>query len=77
MAFSASWCPACQRMKPALAQAGPGFEVIDVDAEPAITRAFDVTRLPTLIRLVEDRETARAFGARDVSGLRRFRDEGR
>ncbi|QDT15247.1 hypothetical protein CA12_13300 [Alienimonas californiensis] len=64
-------------MKPALAAAGPGFEVIDVDANPDAVRAFRVSALPTLVRMAGSRETARASGARDVSGLRRFRDEGR
>ncbi|WP_171189440.1 thioredoxin family protein [Alienimonas chondri] len=76
LVFSASWCPSCVAMKPALAAAGAGFEVIDVDAEPEVTRAYGVTTLPTLIRLENDRETARSSGTRDVSGLRRFRDGG-
>ncbi|MFH5804807.1 thioredoxin family protein [Alienimonas sp. DA493] len=77
LVFSAGWCRACVAMKPALAAAGPGFEVIDADAHPEVARAFRVTALPTLVRLAGSRETARASGARNVSGLRRFRDEGR
>lgn len=77
LVFSAAWCRACVAMKPALAAAGPGFEVIDADANPDAVRAFRVSALPTLVRMVGSRETARASGARDVSGLRRFRDEGR
>ncbi len=76
LVFSAGWCSGCVAMKPALAAAGAGFETLDVDANPQATAAFNVTALPTLIRLVDGRETARASGARDVSGLRRFRDSG-
>ena len=77
LVFSAGWCRACQTMKPALAAAGAGFETVDVDADPQAAAAFGVTALPTLIRLVDGRETTRTSGARDVSGLRRFRDAGR
>jgi thiol-disulfide isomerase/thioredoxin len=77
LVFSAAWCPACVTMKPALAAAGPGFEVIDHDANPAVVAAYGVTRLPTLVRVVGGRETARAVGVRGVSGLQRFRDAGR
>ena len=77
LVFSARWCPSCVAMKPALAAAGAGFEVVDVDAEPEVARAYGVSAVPTLVRLVDQRETARSSGARGVSGLRRFRDEGR
>ena len=76
LVFTAKRCPSCAAMKPALAAAGAGFELIDVDADPHTAAAFGVTAVPTLIRLVDGRETARTSGARDVSGLRRFRDGG-
>ena len=76
LVFTSKRCPSCAAMKPALAAAGAGFELIDVDADPRTAAAFGVTAVPTLIRLVDGRETARASGARDVSALRRFRDGG-
>ena len=81
LVFTASWCAACRGLKPAVAGAGAGFELIDVDAEPAAAAAFGITAVPTLVRVVgagaDARETARASGPRGVSGLRRFRDAGR
>ena len=76
LVFTAPWCRACGPLKAALASAGGGFEVVDAAADPATAAAFGVSALPTLIRLEGGRETARAVGARDPAGLRRFRDDG-
>ena len=83
--FTADWCRGCAGMKPALAAAGPGFEVVDVDARPDLAAAYGVTAVPALVRLVPDpdggpgggaRETARSLGPRDAAGLRRFLADG-
>ena len=76
LVFTAGWCAACRGLKEAVGAAGAGFELIDVDADPQTAAAFGVTAVPTLVRLVEGRETGRTAGPRGVSGLRRFRDGG-
>ena len=76
LVFTAGWCPSCRGLKAAVGAAGAGFELIDVDADPRTAAAFGVTAVPTLVRLVDGRETGRTAGPRGVSGLRRFRAGG-
>jgi len=61
-AFTADWCPACQRDKPKLAELRQrGVEVIEIDydARPELARQYRVRRLPTYIVLKDGEEVER------------------
>ena len=52
LVFTASWCGACQRQKPRLAEikaTGAEVNVYDVDENPAMAQKYAVTSLPTYI----------------------------
>ena len=62
--FTADWCPPCQEMKRTTwtnsqvqdALKKVVFVTVDVDQWPAAARQFDVSGIPTLIRLQENGE---------------------
>ncbi|QDT51983.1 Thioredoxin-like protein [Symmachiella dynata] len=65
LAFGASWCGPCQKMAPVLAdleKQGLNIRRIDVDNDPAMTRKFRVTSLPTMVKLIRGREAGRLVG---------------
>jgi thiol-disulfide isomerase/thioredoxin len=52
LVFTASWCGACQRQRPVLAEiraTGAEVNVYDVDENPAMAQEYGVTILPTYI----------------------------
>ena len=62
LAFTADWCPACQRDKPKLADLRrQGVEVIEIDydARPDLVRKYRVRKLPTYIVLKDGKEVER------------------
>jgi len=61
-AFTADWCPVCQRDKPKLAELrrrGVDVVEIDCDARPELVRQYRVRRLPTYVVLKDDTEVKR------------------
>jgi thiol-disulfide isomerase/thioredoxin len=62
LAFTAKWCPACQRDKPQLEETRrKGIKVteIDVDKHPELARKYGIKRLPTYIVLEDGKEIKR------------------
>lgn len=63
LAFTAAWCPACQRDKPRLAELrreGLKISTIDADAHPELLHRHGVKLLPTYIVLEKGVEVKRS-----------------
>ena len=61
VAFQATWCGACQRDKPTLAQIEKSVPVtrIDSDAHPEMVQQYGITALPTYILYRDGQEIGR------------------
>lgn len=75
--FSASWCPPCREMAPKLEQLAAehrGVKVVevDVDANPRLSRRFNVEVLPTLMVFYRGERVAVSTGAMSYVRLDRF-----
>ncbi len=73
LAFTAAWCPACQRDKPRLAQLrreGLNISTIDADERPQLLDRYGVKLLPTYIVLEKGVEVKRS-GNINTIGKRR------
>ena len=74
--FSASWCPPCRAMAPAvekLAEELSGRAVvatIDVDDSPEVAHRFGITSMPTLLVFKGGRVVEQTIGARSLGALR-------
>lgn len=63
--FTASYCPPCQQMVPVLQRMESDrypIRKIDISEHPEISRQYNVTRIPTLVLLVEGKEAKRFVG---------------
>ena len=67
--FWAPWCGPCQMMAPAFKQAAKTLEgrallvKVNSDENPELSRRYGIRSIPTLLRLVNGRETQRQSGA--------------
>lgn len=71
--FTASYCQPCREMAPVLQRmksAGYPIRVIDFGKEHAVSREYNVDRIPTFILLVEGNEVNRFVGFRAEQELR-------
>ena len=72
--FTASYCKPCQQMLPILKRMeNDGFPIrqVDISEQPDLSRQYSVQAVPTLILLVNGRETERFVGLTDEAVLRR------
>ena len=70
--FTAAWCGPCKQMQPVvdrLAAQGVPIRKVDIDAEPALARRFNVDGVPCFVMLVAGRETGRIVGATSYESL--------
>lgn len=50
LVFTATWCPACQALKPQLAALGDKrFVEMDVDKFPTLTARYGVSKIPAVV----------------------------
>lgn len=71
--FSSEHCPPCRAMQPIVSELiarGVPVRQVDVQAEPQLTRRFEVRSTPTYIVLRDGREVTRLKGTQSVSQLR-------
>ncbi|MEY4188784.1 MAG: hypothetical protein RIT02_3818 [Planctomycetota bacterium] len=72
--FTASYCKPCQQMLPILKRMeNDGFPIrqVDISEQPEVSRQYRVEAVPTLILLVNGRETERFVGLTEEAVLRR------
>lgn len=67
--FYAEWCGPCKMLSPIISEIAderPDVTVgkINVDAEPALSREFNIYSIPTIVVLKDGMEVKRATGAR-------------
>lgn len=73
LAFEATWCGPCQKMAPLLSKLekqGLKIRRIDIDKNRALAQKFDVTSLPTLVKLVGGKEQGRIVGVSSVGQIK-------
>jgi thioredoxin 1 len=74
--FRADWCGPCRQLAPVLETLATGWAgrvdvvQVDVDANPASTRRYGVTALPTLILFAGGEPVHRVHGLRSPGALR-------
>lgn len=71
--FSASWCVPCQRMQPIirkLQRDGFPIRTVDVDQDPALTKALGVDQLPTFVLVKNGKVEDRIKGSIDEAVLK-------
>ena len=70
--FYADWCGPCKQIAPAmeaLSVKGDGairFGKVDVDAEPEIARAYNISSIPAVLRFQDGEVTNWCLGAKPV-----------
>jgi thioredoxin 2 len=76
--FWATWCGPCVSMAPHFMRAAAElkgrvvFAKVDTDANPLVSQRFGVRSIPTIVRLVNGRETARMSGAISANAIVSF-----
>lgn len=76
--FSASWCPPCRAIAPAIDALAGEFAgrvkvgTLDVDAEPELAERYGIRSMPTLLILDRGRLVGQRLGAAPAHVLRAF-----
>ena len=76
--FTADWCGPCKKVRPIVEQINQDstikFQLVDVDSELELVRAFEIKSVPTFI-IIKDGEVAnRVTGAKTKQELLDFLD---
>tara|TARA_R100000008_G_C3454277_1_gene100960 strand:- start:267 stop:515 length:249 start_codon:yes stop_codon:yes gene_type:complete len=70
--FSATWCGPCKAFKPImeeLKREGYNIDIIDVDEQQALAKAYNVKSLPTTIIESNGNELSRFVGAKSKAAM--------
>ena len=76
--FEADWCGPCQQMKPVFDRVSRNlsdmatFETVNVDTQPSLAEAYQVSALPTVIAIKNGKIVAREIGYMDGFRLKSF-----
>lgn len=75
--FTADWCQPCKKTKPIVEelnreQTVAGFQIIDVDDNPALVENFNIRSVPTFILFEEGIEKNRIIGGQTREQLEDF-----
>lgn len=68
VAFSATWCGPCQRLKPVLAELSARYRgriaaaVVDVEEAPDVAQAYRVASMPTVLAFRQGKVVAQLVG---------------
>jgi thiol-disulfide isomerase/thioredoxin len=71
--FTSKMCPACQKMAPVikkLVEDGYPITIIDAKNDKKLTNKFQITAIPTLVILENDKETKRIVGVVSETEIR-------
>lgn len=71
LAFTATWCGPCQQMHSDFA-GHPLVRFVDVDQQPEMARIYRVISVPTVVAVVDGRETGRFVGYGDKKEMERW-----
>ena len=74
VAFTADWCPPCQKMKPELLDFAASTRratvgTVNIDISPSLASRFGITAIPTLIIFQDGKPSSQVSGGRDKSEL--------
>jgi thioredoxin 1 len=78
--FTADWCQPCKKTRPIVEelnreQSVAGFQIIDVDDNPELVKAFSVQSVPTFILFENEQEKNRIIGSKNREELEKFINE--
>ena len=75
--FTADWCQPCKKTRPIVEELNreqtiAGFQIIDVDDNPDLTKTFTVQSVPTFILFENGIEVKRIIGSQTREQLEEF-----
>lgn len=74
--FSAKWCGPCKTMRPLVTDVAikskVNLKIIDIDEDNDSAIRFNISQVPTFIKIVNGQEVARMFGAHTKYELEKF-----
>ena len=75
--FWAEWCGPCKKVAPGARGTGRGVDAIvirklDTDANPEITRKYQVMSVPTMILFKDGQPADQLIGAQPKAAIRKF-----
>lgn len=78
--FTADWCQPCKRTRPIVEelnreQTTAGFQIIDIDDNPDLVKAFSIQSVPTFILFNNGLELNRIIGSQTRKQLEDFINE--
>lgn len=76
--FTADWCGPCKKVRPVVEQINQDstikFQLVDVDSELELVRAFEIKSVPTFILIKDGEVVNRTTGAKTKQELLEFLD---
>ena len=76
--FTADWCGPCKKVRPVVEQINQDstikFQLVDVDSELELVRAFEIKSVPTFIIIKDGEVVNRITGAKTKQELLEFLD---
>lgn len=74
--FSADWCVPCKTTLPNVSKITGKYhiplEIHDIDSEYDLAIQYNVCQVPTIVKLINDSEVARLYGAQTPYAIDKF-----